>query len=73
MVPIYIAPTKVCGNSNFDKASDTRHLIDSAALSVNVNATIESAGQPLATRYAILKASVLDFPDPAQAKHKMSR
>ena len=52
-------------------ASATLLFIESAAFSVNVNAIILSGSSPFATRYAILYANVLDFPDPAQAKHNI--
>ena len=70
-MPINIAPLIFSDKSNLCNASATLRLIDSAAFSVNVNAMILSGTSPFDIKYAILYAKVLDFPDPAQAKHNI--
>ncbi len=71
MFQINIAPTIFSDNPNFRNASATLRLIDSLCFSVNVNAIIISGSSPWDIKYAILYAKVLDFPEPAQARHNM--
>ncbi|KAF5043013.1 hypothetical protein DSECCO2_506670 [anaerobic digester metagenome] len=72
IVPIYIAPTSATGSPTFSRAEATRLFIDSAAFSVKVNAIMLSGLAPSCISRAILNDKVLDFPEPAQAKHKIS-
>ena len=70
---MYIAPRTVGSRPADSRAVATRRFMASAALSVNVNATMLVGSAPFATSHAILKPSVVDFPEPAHAKQSTSR